>query len=122
MTNANCNEHLLVEEVIMPFLRKHWDDIDQPEIGSHFRDGRLTSEELSRAYQKALEDERSVDAWILGEILKRYENICLSYEDCYWWGEETLLGISEEDVSVYEQLAKRKFCKSNEALAPKHWI
>ena len=123
MNNSIRAEYTLVNEVIMPFLKEHWDVIDQPERGTNKKDGRLTQDELERSYHLALAEERPVDAWVIGEILERYVSICQSYEDGYWWKEEPMLGISEEDISVYEQkLDALSHGVTSVKLRPKHWM
>lgn len=122
MNTATLAEHALMKEVIMPFLKEHWYDIDQPEYGTSWIDGRLTRDELMRAYHSALNEERPADAWVIGEILKRYETICQSHEDGYWWKEEPVLGISEQDISVYEQLASMPREANSPKPRPRRWL
>lgn len=105
------DEHEFVKSVIMPFLREHWDFIDKPEPAISKGDGRLTRDELTEAYERSLLDHRSVDSFILSELLMRYEPICRAYEDGYWFKDETVLGISEEDISVYEQIVDPSYRK-----------
>ncbi len=111
-----CNEHEFVTDTIMPFLREHWDMLDQ------LRDGRLTEDELLFSYKQALKEKRPVDAFILNELLMRYEPICRAYEDGYWFRDETILGISEEDISVYEQMVDPNFRSRDGRPRPKHWF
>jgi len=122
MTFAICSEQSLFDDALMPFLKQHWNEIDQIDNESKRKDGRLTHDELSQAYKAALKEHRPVDAWILNEILRRYDKICLSYEDAYWWKEESILGISEEDVSVYRQLVANKDESKRTKPTPKPWL
>ncbi len=122
MMSTYCSEHTMIADVIMPFLSEHWDEIDMPEINASVKDGRLDREELAYAYQLALAEKRSVDAYILDQILIRYDKICFAYEDGYYAQEEALLGISEADISVYEQLVSPEFESSDTVPKPKYWI
>ncbi len=123
MISTYCSEHTMVTDVIMPFLRDHWDEIDTPVINKSIKDGRLDKEELTFAYQLALREKRPVDAYILNQVLIRYDKICCAYEDGYYEKEEALLGISEADISVYEQLVSPEFNMSNGAVPmPKDWF
>lgn len=104
MNNEAELEFALVKQAIMPFLKEKWFDIDQPESGSGMKDGRLTMDELISAYETAKLSGKVVDAYILKQIIGRYDKICRAYDDGYWSVDETKLGISEEDISVYAQL------------------
>lgn len=122
MSLANTSEQTLFDDVLIPFLREKWHDIDQIDTDSKRKDGRLTHDELTDAYKTALKEKRSIDAWILNEILKRYDKLCLSYDDGYWWRDESILGISEEDVSVYRQLTAIKSKRMKSKPTPKPWL
>ncbi len=115
------DEHLFVTSTIMPFLREHWELIDRPEQNNSECDGRLTKDELISSYEQALQEKRLVDAFILNELLIRYEPICRAHNDGYWFKDETVLGISEDDISVYEQMVNPEFRRS-ELLRPKPWF
>lgn len=117
-----CDEHEFVTSTIIPFLRGHWDSIDRPEKVSGRRDGRLTRDELELAYIEAIDQNRTTDAFILNEIIMRYEPICRSYSDGYWLGEETVLGMSEADVSVYEQTVDPKFRTRSGSPRTRFWF
>lgn len=116
-----ANEHEFVTVAIMPFLRERWHLIDRPEELSGQRDGRLTLDELHLAHNEAMREQRTSDAFILSEIILRYWPLCRSYSDGYWVGEETTLGISEEDVSIYEQKVNPSV-GTRTAPRPRRWI
>ncbi|MBA3995266.1 MAG: hypothetical protein C0469_17240 [Cyanobacteria bacterium DS2.3.42] len=116
------DEHCLVKDVFMPFLKEHWDNIDRPEPTSDYRDGRLTRDELMLSHEEATREGRVLDAFILNELIVRYEPICRSHNDGYWSGDEMVLGISEEDVSVYEQMVSADYRKRTGIPTPKSWL
>ncbi len=123
MQNTYCSEHTMIKDVIMPYLREHWDEIDKPIFHKARKDGRLDRDELSCAYQRALSEKRPVDAYILNQLLIRYDKICCAYADGYYQKEEAVLGISEEDISVYEQLVSPAFNKNSGAVPiPRDWF
>lgn len=97
-------EFAIVRQTIMPFLKEKWLEIDQSKDGSGMGDGRLTMDELIAAYEHAKSNGRVVDASILKQIISRYDRICCAYDDGYWSVDESILGISEEDISVYAQM------------------
>lgn len=116
------DEHCFVKDVLMPFLREHWDSIDRLEPTSACRDGRLTRDELRLFHEDATHSGRMLDAFILNELIMRYEPICRSYSDGYWSGDEAVLGISEEDISVYEQMVSADYRKRTGIPTPKPWF
>jgi hypothetical protein len=116
------DEFRFMTKVVMPFLREHWDSIDRPERHINRADGRLTRDELMLSYQDALSSGRKIDAFILNELLLRYEPICRAYADGYWFKEETALGISEQDISVYAQLSDPAYRKRDGLPSPKPWF
>lgn len=116
------DEYEFMASTVMPFLREQWDVIDRPETLSGHRDGRLTLDELYFAHNAALKEKRGTDAFILSEIIMRYSPLCRSYSDGYWGGDETVLGISEEDVSVYLQKVDPSFRRREGIPLPYRWI
>lgn len=88
-------EHCFVKDFVMPFLREHWDYIDRPEPTSDCRDGRRTRDELMLSREEATSEGRVLDAFILHEVIMRYEPICRSHSDGYWFKDNTLLGMLE---------------------------
>lgn len=116
------NEHEFMTSTVMPFLREQWGTIDKPEKLSGRRDGRLTLDELHSAHDVAVEEKRSTDAFILNEIIMRYSPLCRAYSDGYWSGDETVLGVSEEDVSVYLQKVDPSFRRRDGIPQPRRWM
>jgi len=90
------------DEEIIHYLKTNWDAIDSVKLPLS-PDGRLPKEKIFLKYLEALSNGLLADALLLEAIFERYDEICHSYEDAYYSSEETLLGISEEDVSVYQQ-------------------
>lgn len=119
---AYCDEHKFVTETVMPFLQKNWDDIDLPEPASNKPDGRLTFDELQIFHEKMLKEKKVAASLIIQELLVRYEQICRAHEDGYWQQEETILGISEADLSVYAQQYDPAFRRRNGRPNPKPWL
>jgi hypothetical protein len=117
-----CDEYEFMMDTVVPFLRRQWDTIDLPEQLSACRDGRLTLDELYLAYEDALKEERTTDAYILNEIIMRYSPLCRSHSDGYWSGEETALGISEADVSVYLQKVSPSYRERAGVPKPFKWL
>ena len=48
------DEYQFLTDVIMPFLRKNWEEIDLAESASGEPDGRLTKDELASARDRAI--------------------------------------------------------------------
>lgn len=122
MMTVLCDEYEFMTSTVMPFLREQWDVIDRPEELSGRADGRLTLDELHIAHDIAVSEARTTDAFVLNEIIMRYSPLCRSYSDGYWSGDETTLGISEEDVSVYLQTVDPSFRRREGIPQPRKWI
>ena len=116
-----CDEYEFISGTVVPSLRRKWSVIDRPEELSGRRDGRLTLDELHLAHDTAVADEHTNDAFILNEIIMRYSPLCRSHSDGYWSGDETMLGISEEDISIYEQKHAPDYRKRTGLPRPRHW-
>lgn len=99
--NDQSPEYGLVSKVLVPYLQKHWDEIDLPEPRSGFRDKRLTRDEIVLALARAVETRDYAASFVLSEVLIRYDKICQAHPDGYWHGEESQLGISEDDLGAY---------------------
>lgn len=116
------DEHLFVKDVVMPFLREHWHNIDRAELDGDLRDGRLSMDELIQSHEEAVAERRFYDAFVLNELIIRYAPICRSHtEEGYWSTDEVELGISREDVSVYEQIVSPDYRRRNGAPLPRPW-
>ncbi|MBK9145489.1 MAG: hypothetical protein IPM23_23705 [Candidatus Melainabacteria bacterium] len=116
------DEHLFVKDVVMPFLRDHWHIIDRAELDGDLRDGRLSMDELIQSHEEAVAERRFYDAFVLNELIIRYAPICRSHaEEGYWSTDEVELGISREDVSVYEQIVSPDYRRRNGAPLPRPW-
>jgi hypothetical protein len=114
------DEYQYLTEVIMPFLRKSWEEIDLAESASGEPDGRLTKDEWASARDRAIARGDFDAANILAELAFRYDAICEAHVDSGGSGRETQAGISRADVSVYAQLwnpeypaAKENRCQKN---------
>lgn len=116
------DEYEFMTDTVVPFLQRHWDAIDLPEALSDKRDGRLTLDELHIAHDSAIKENRTDDAFVLNELIMRYSPLCRSHSDGYWIGDETALGISEEDVSVYVQKVSPSFRKRDGVPKPFKWL
>jgi hypothetical protein len=99
---SNMRVNATRDEEIIQYLKTNWDAIDAVML-PRSPDGRLPKEKVFLKYLETLSNGKLADALVLEAIFERYDEICQSYEDAYYGDEETLLGISEEDVSVYEQ-------------------
>lgn len=102
---------------MIDYLKKNWHAIDavkQPLSP----DGRLDKEKIFLKYLEQLSNGATADALMLEAIFERYNNLCLAFKDGYIDEEEPLLGISEEDVSIYEQQLNGV---SKEQSSPNHW-
>lgn len=121
MNQASISEYKWVTEEMMPFLRKNWDSIDRVDPETGFCDGRLQRSELFVAYGDAIQSRDESQAKTLFDIITRYETICQSYEDGYWYGEEAELGISENDVSMYQQMVDPNSTGDKSKLKPRYW-
>lgn len=117
-----CDEYEFISNSVVPFLQRQWNAIDRPEPRSGRRDGRLTLDELHLAFDVAVAENRSNDAFILNEIIMRYSPLCRSHSDGYWSGDEADLGISEEDISVYLQKVDPSYRHRTGIPRPKKWI
>ena len=124
----NTSEYELMTRVIVPYLEKNWSSIDRvPTIERG--NGRLTKEKLFIKYMEKLGSGKVDEALVLESIIERYDSICQAYEDAYIPEEEGLLGISEEDVSVYlqqlstipRQEGEPSEC-SDQKPKPRHWL
>lgn len=120
--NMLWNEFEFFNSTVVPFLRRTWDEIDRPEELSGRPDGRLTLDELHLAHDAAVQEKRTTDAFILNEIIMRYSPLCRSHSDGYWSGDETALGISEEDVSVYLQKVDPSYRRRLGIPRPHKWL
>lgn len=114
------SEYDMVSKVIVPYLEENWNTIDCVETVDK-ASGRLTREKLFIRYLKVLNDGNIFEALVLEAIIERYDSICLAYEDAYIPEEEAILGISEEDISVYMQKLEDKRSATAE-LRPKRWL
>lgn len=122
MYQKSSSELAWVNDELMPFLRENWDDIDQLEPGWGECDRRLHRAELFVAYGRAIEFRDEGRAKTLLEIIARYDLICQAYEDGYWYGEEAELGISENDVSVYQKLVDPDYPVADGKPKPEYWF
>ncbi|MBX9666029.1 MAG: hypothetical protein K2X93_00365 [Candidatus Obscuribacterales bacterium] len=91
-----------IRDVIIPYLQNHWDEIDSVQLPKS-PDGRLVREKIFLKYLEALTSGRIEEALTLEAIFERFDEICACYEDAYVQTEESIVGMSEEDVSVYIQ-------------------
>lgn len=117
------DEHQFVTQVMLPFLRAHWSEIDTTGAGNGagIGDGRLSKEELEAARDKATESGKFDMANILTELIFRYEAICKAYGDGFDQSREANFGISPDDVSVYAQLHSPDYRKSQGKPQPGDW-
>lgn len=106
MSHMRISEYDLVTEVIIPYLEINWDSIDNFGPEKERGNGRLTREKLFIKYLEAMSSGNIHEAIVLETILEKYDAICLAHEDAYIPEEEALVGITEEDVSVYAQIVK----------------
>lgn len=90
------------DQDIVDYLKTNWDEIDAVRLPLS-PDGRLPKEKIFLKYVEMLSKGQLEDTVMLEAIFERYDEICQCYEDAYFRSEESLLGISEEDVSVYQQ-------------------
>ncbi|MDQ5964639.1 MAG: hypothetical protein QG625_793 [Cyanobacteriota bacterium erpe_2018_sw_39hr_WHONDRS-SW48-000098_B_bin.30] len=116
------DEFKLFTEVIMPFLREHWHEIDLSGGASGESDGHLTRAELEAARVRLIArgDEHGAD--ILADLLMRYEAICAAFVDGGGSQDETALGISRHDISVYAQLWDPDYRKRDGQPVPFEWM
>lgn len=116
------DEHQFMTEVLMPFLRKHWHDIDVAESAGGEADGRISREELQSARDKAIERADYEMANILSELLFRYDAICNSYGDSFERSREGSFGISQDDISVYAKSYAPDYRKAQGRPSPENWM
>lgn len=115
------DEYQFLTEVIMPFLRKNWDEIDQAESATGEGDGRLTRAEIESARDRAIGRGDFESANILAEIAFRYDVICEAWPDA-GAGREAAAGISQADISVYAQLWDPEYRKREGKPSPEKWM
>ncbi len=116
------DEYQYLTEVIMPFLRKSWEEIDLAESASGEPDGRLTKDELASARDRAIARGDFDAANILAELAFRYDAICEAHEDSGGSERETQAGISQADVSVYAQLWNPEYRARQGKPVPEKWM
>ena len=73
------DEYRYFTEIVIPYLKAHWDEIDLVETTSGERDGHLTKAELESARDHARERGDDEAADILHELIMRYDVICSAY-------------------------------------------
>jgi hypothetical protein len=91
-----------IRDVVIPYLQSNWDKIDSVQLPKS-PDGRLAREKIFLKYLEALTSGRIEEALILEAIFERFDEICACYEDAYVQDEESIVGMSEDDVSIYTQ-------------------
>jgi len=116
------DEHQFLTEVIMPFLRKNWDEIDRAEAGDSEGDGRLTEEELASARDRAIARGDFESANVLAELAFRYDAICQACTDSTAEKNESAGGISQADISVYAQTWDPDYRKREGQPVPEKWM
>ena len=112
------SEYEYMTQVIIPYLEDNWgaiDNISSEDKGS----GRLTREKIFIKYLDAMSTRNIHEAIVLESIIERYDQICLAHEDAYIPEEEPLIGITEEDISVYTQQVANKRV---EEIRPYRWL
>jgi hypothetical protein len=115
------DEYRYFTEIVIPYLKAHWDEIDLVETTSGERDGHLTKAELESARDHARERGDDEAADILHELIMRYDVICSAYPDSDCGIAETTIGISPADVSVYVQLQDPAYRKHMGTPEPTDW-
>lgn len=91
-----------IRDVMIPYLQSHWDEIDSVQLPKS-SDGRLGKEKIFLKYLDALTSGRIEEAVTLEAIFERFDEICACHEDAYVQYEESIVGMSEEDLSIYMQ-------------------
>ena len=116
------DEFSLFTQVIMPFLKERWDEIDVDDGAVSHRDGRLTKVELEAAQERfrVAGDEKAVE--IIGELIFRYDAICAAFEDSSGEADESTAGISREDISVYAKLWDPEYRRREGKPNPDNWM
>lgn len=112
------SEHKIMSEIVIPYLEENWDLIDNVECEEK-GNGRLTKDKLFFKYLEVLTSGKIQEAIVLEMIIERYPEICSAHEDAYIPEEEEIVGITEEDISVYTQKVENR---TSAEIKPYRWL
>lgn len=114
----SISEFQIMSEVIIPYLEENWDLIDNVECAEK-GNGRLTKDKLFFRYLEMMTTGKIQEAIVLELIIERYTDICSAHEDAYIPEEEEIIGITEEDISVYTQKVDNRHSAE---IRPYRWL